>query len=80
MSQHRFTSGKYSVLCGWDKPLQGFFLVIESSDEELQYSNLYEPEPHPPSFDHFLIVLARFGIEISDGLLRQLHKDKADNV
>lgn len=76
MSQHRFSGGKYSVLCGWDKPLQGFFLVIKE-DDEVQYSNLYEAESHPKSFDVFLIVLARFGIDISDKLLDQLYQDKA---
>lgn len=79
MSQHRFNGGKYSVLCGWDKPLQGFFLVIEEN-EELQYSNLYEAEPHPKSFDNFLIVLARFGIDMSDELLHQLNQDKANDL
>ena len=41
MSQHTFHDRGYHVLCGWDRPLQGFFLVIEKSDE-LQYSNLFE--------------------------------------
>lgn len=79
MSQHRFNGGKYSVLCGWDKPLQGFFLVIEENDE-LQYSNLNEYESHPKSFDAFLIVLARFGIDMSDELLHQLNQDKANDL
>ena len=79
MSQHIFNGGIYSIFCGWDKPLQGFFLVIEENNE-LRYSNLNEYESHPKSFDPFLIVLARFGIDISDELLCKLYQDKANNL
>ncbi|CAK2159495.1 hypothetical protein [Vibrio crassostreae] len=79
MSQHSFHARGYHVLCGWDRPLQGFFLVIEKSDE-LQYSNLFEDDPHPKSFDVFLIVLARFGIPVPEQILTALDEDKAANA
>ncbi|PMM26314.1 hypothetical protein BCT58_08190 [Vibrio lentus] len=66
------------MLCGWDRPLQGFFLVIEKSDE-LQYSNLFENDPHPKSFDVFLIVLARFGIPMPQRILTALYENKVAN-
>ncbi|TCT60419.1 hypothetical protein EDB44_11240 [Vibrio crassostreae] len=42
MSQHSFNARGYHVLCGWDRPLQGFFLVIEKSDELHQYHRWQE--------------------------------------
>ncbi len=29
MTQHVFSSNGYDVMCGWDRPFQGFFLLIE---------------------------------------------------
>ncbi|WP_045422844.1 hypothetical protein [Vibrio jasicida] len=81
MSQHVFQAQRYRVLCGWDRPLQGFFLVIEHPlFDEPCYSNLYETTPHPPTFEPFLTVLSRHGITPPDGLLDTLAKDKANNA
>ncbi len=81
MSQHTFEHGHYSVLCGFDRPMQGFFLVIEDdrNDEDVAYSNLYEKVSHPTSFDPFVAVLHRFGIPIPDGLLVALDEDQKAN-
>lgn len=81
MSQHSFSHGQYEILCGWDRPLQGFFLVIEdvNSREDVAYSNLYEKVSHPNTFKPFLDVLKRFSIPMPDGLLVALEQDKAEN-
>ena len=43
MSQHYFRPVPNTViLMGWDRPLQGYFCVIERGDE-LLYSNLEDP-------------------------------------
>lgn len=66
MSKHLFyTTYKRNpvyVLLGWDKSMQGYFMVID-------YLNSYKPsplfshaslkEPYPNSIDHFLHVLKR---------------------
>ena len=85
MSQHRFQSqtNHLHVLCGWDRPLQGFFLVIDRDgtfESTPIYSNLYEDNPHPQNFDGFAVVLARFGIDMPSGLLEALESDKTHNA
>lgn len=54
MSQHHFYTTHEGVgahvYMGWDKPLQGFFLVIEKDNDEDEpfWSNLNNCiEPHP---------------------------------
>ncbi|MDC5711130.1 hypothetical protein [Vibrio europaeus] len=81
MSQHTFKSNGLDVLCGWDRPLQGYFLVIESENQdEPLYSNLYEQNSHPECFDSYLSVLNRFGLVCPYGLLSRLEEDKVNNV
>ncbi|WP_234498178.1 hypothetical protein [Vibrio maritimus] len=81
MSQHTFEYGQYAILCGWDRPLQGYFLVIEDKDQDDPiYSNLDEPNPHPNVFDPFEAVLKRFGIVLPDDMLSALYMDKIKNI
>ena len=88
MSQHLFRSKTgaglpVDVLCGWDRPLQGFFLVIEETEgdvDEPLFSNLDQPISHPPTFAPWLAVLQRTGITIPDSLLANLAGDQRDNV
>ncbi|EDL52179.1 hypothetical protein VSAK1_26505 [Vibrio mediterranei AK1] len=81
MSQHTFQSKHYSILCGWDAPLQGFFLVIEDdAQDEPIYSNLNERNPHPKTFEPFLSVLENFNVCIHSELLEALDNDKKRNV
>ncbi|USD58946.1 hypothetical protein J4N45_10430 [Vibrio sp. SCSIO 43140] len=84
MTQHVFTTETHSVFCGYDRPLQGFFLVIEKlGGEDIPlYSNLDETDPtlvHPKSFDHFANVLEQHAIEIPDGLIAALNDDLKHN-
>jgi hypothetical protein len=48
MSQHKFKTSvndiPFLVLIGWDRPMQGFFLVVYERDEKMVYSNLLDPE------------------------------------
>ncbi|MCW8348709.1 hypothetical protein MD535_22225 [Vibrio sp. ZSDZ65] len=81
MSQRTFQTHQYSILCGWDRPLQGYFLVIEDKDQDDPiYSNLDEPTPHPKVFDLFEAVLKRFGIVLPDDILIALYVDKVKNI
>ncbi len=91
MSQHIFTTESYEILCGWDRPLQGFFLVVEkvtedgkepTDEDEYVYSNLDEPFylAHPKQFDHFVKILNRLSIDIPSGLIQALEADKINNT
>jgi len=81
MSQHTFKHSNLNVLCGWDRPLQGYFLVISDDNlDEPCYSNLYEKIPHPKLFDDFLLVLARFKLPLPLGLIEALEEDKINDT
>jgi hypothetical protein len=89
MSQHVFNAmlngEKIEVLAGWDRPLQGFFLVIQRIDPgdrpigPYLFSNLDMGEPHPKSFDHFRNVLDEFGIRVPQEMVDEIIRDGAVN-
>jgi hypothetical protein len=95
MSQHLFattatlpdgTTCNAQVLMGWDRPLQGYFCVIEnlddSSDDCYLYSNLYETpdKAHPQDLDHFLAQLTRFKITLPARMLAEVRADRVENA
>lgn len=95
MSQHFYTTTatlpdgttcKAQVLMGWDRPLQGFFCVIENledqSDDRYLYSNLYESpdKAHPQDLDHFLAQLTRFKITLPERMLAEVRADRIANA
>jgi hypothetical protein len=88
MSQRTFTaSGGYQVLTGWDRPLQRFFLVIETKEQnhpgyqgdDYAFSNLNLPNP-AMSIDQIYATLYRFKIMPPPTLFDDLEEDKRDNV
>lgn len=90
MSQHTFTAvtgdgRRVGVLTGWDRPLQGFFLVVEevgAEDENYVFTNLDLPagQSHPKDYRVFQRVLDELGVSIPDGLLEELLIDQALNA
>lgn len=81
MSQHVFSHNQYSVLCGWDRPLQGYFLVILVEDNlQPVFNNLDAEIPNPKTFDSFLTVLNDFKIPLPVGLMDALLLDAANNI
>lgn len=78
MTQHYYPTehqGKpATILMGWDRPLQGFFMVIQADDnkgDEYIYSNLEDPAliefgGLPPCLDHFLAQLQALGLSVPD--------------
>lgn len=95
MSQHIFRSVTSErvpvrVLAGWDRPLQGFFLVIERTDliadasdkDRYLFSNLDLPldQTHPKTFTAFIEVLNKLGVVLPDSLLGALYADKERNA
>lgn len=89
MTQHTFVSTtkdgrEVEVMAGWDRPLQGFFMVIEDtnedSDEGYIFSNFSVTPCHPKTFDVFETVLREQGIAFPNGLLDELNVDKELNL
>lgn len=95
MSQHYFCTiatiaplitAEVTVFMGWDKPLQGYFLVIDKvssvSDEPI-WSNLYHEPSHPKKLDFFLsILLNDYKIKLPQQMINELiddHKVNAGN-
>jgi hypothetical protein len=89
MSQHFCTttmgSKAVEVLMGWDRPLQGFFMVIHDleapvEDDGLIYSNLDEPDSHPQVLDPFTEKLEELGIQVPAAMIEEVKDDQMWNV
>ncbi len=73
---------KATLLMGWDRPLQGYFMVIERTYRKLIYSNLRDKnitfflqEP-----DYFIEKAKSFGIKIPHNMIVRLREDKKANT
>lgn len=92
MSQHIYSTvcldRPVSVLVGWDRPLQGFFMVVEfedSQDDEYAYCNLedldlLEFSGLPPTFDFFAEKLQLLGIKLPELIVQELEMDRRSNA
>ena len=85
MSQHHFTTEKEDkviyVLMGWDRPCQGYFMVIQDlTNEEMLYTNLANTNPHPQTLDTYLKFLQETNITIPKNMLEQLKSDRELNA
>jgi len=94
MSQHHFATmlqGRpVEVLMGWDRPLQGFFMLVSRGDagddeDEYLYCNL---DDHalvrcgglPAAMDHFVVQLRKLGIEVPPAMLAEVERDAVVNA
>ncbi|ELC3210281.1 hypothetical protein RI848_004906 [Vibrio parahaemolyticus] len=84
MSRHYFKTeyqGKdITVLMGYDRPLGGFFMVIEDAgqeDDEYIFSNLYEEITHPQSLEPYRAKLEQLGIFVPVEMLMEIEADGA---
>lgn len=92
MSQHHceadYGDQRVSVQFGYDRPLKGFYLVIElvgNDTDEYVYSNLSDRSlaPYmgtPPTIDPLLAVLDRLLIKIPQSMIDGVRQDAVDNV
>jgi hypothetical protein len=85
MSQHYFDttwgSQLISILMGWDRPLQGYFMVIESPEnDEPLWCNLSHEPSHPDILEPFLAILADLNITIPLQMIQEILEDGAKNV
>jgi hypothetical protein len=92
MSQHYFETvyqnRPIEILMGWDKPAQGYYMVIEWSDEDdddqiYLYTHLNDedlPEQYAKTVAPFIGRLAVLGITIPSSMLQGVLADGASNV
>jgi hypothetical protein len=94
MSQHRYTTTaadgrQLRVLLGYDRPLGGFFFVVEDRakppGKEAVYSNLDDPQLSlwyglPPYLEHFQDVAKALGVALPLDILRAVLADGANRV
>lgn len=84
MSQHFYSKTigdiKYTVQLGWDKPLQQFYCVIESSQDEDDpfYSNLLEP--NNPPLQHYVDLCSSIGIDLPSQMIEEVISDSKTNA
>ncbi len=85
MSQHYFRPVPNTViLMGWDRPLQGYFCVIECGDE-LLYSNLEDPilderGGMSGSLDYLLDCVVARGLNVPQEMIAEIKADAAHNI
>ena len=92
MSQHIFNTSHegqpVTIMMGWDRPLQGYFLVVMTDDEAQEryiYSNLKDPvltgcNGLPESIEYFCEKLTELGIEVPAEMLEGVEMDGIFNV
>jgi len=82
MSQHYFSHLDYTILYGWDEPLQYYFLVVSrlhpvTKERENVYSNLDAENP-AMSVAQICEVLNELGIPVPDHLESTLLTDREE--
>ena len=90
MSQHffetQYNGKKVKVFAGWDRPLQGFFMMVEDldasegSDDPYIYNNLARKDSHPKTFEPFIHVLVDLGIIIPKEMIDEIVADGIANM
>lgn len=90
MSQHCYHSTyqgqPITILMGWDRPLQGFFMVIhEEEKEDYVYTNLEDPTlfsfgGFPHSLDHFQQKLIELRLSVPAQMIQEIKKDAVANM
>lgn len=92
MSQHIYNTtrkgSKVQVLMGWDRPLGGFFLVVEdlqTDDDCYLYSNLEDPtlvycNGLPRNIAYFQVKLVELGLHVPDQMIQEIINDQKNNV
>jgi hypothetical protein len=86
MSQHVFFTDykgeRTYILMGWDREMQGFFMVIDMPDrdnDEPYWSNLYHTPPFTQNLIDFLTVLKEKNIILPHEMLLEVTDDQRFN-
>ncbi|ABI58396.1 hypothetical protein [Nitrosomonas eutropha] len=91
MSRHYFDTFHkgfpITVLLGWDRPMDYYFLVVEKPAEliddtmkvesdDFLYSNLHESDPFNHGLDYYREVLRHFQIGVPESMFIQVQRDR----
>lgn len=74
------------MFAGWDRPLQGFFMMVEdlSASEDTNdpyiYNNLAQKNSHPKTFEPFIHALVDLGIIIPKEMIDEIVADSKVNM
>jgi hypothetical protein len=95
MSRHYFATVHkgvpVTVILGWDRPMDYFFLMIQKSaeliedtmqveDDEFLYSNLHETDPFGHDLAYYREVLRHFQIVVPESMFIQVERDREMNT
>ena len=95
MSRHYFDTVHkgfpITVVLGWDRPANYFFLFIEKPAEliddtakvesdDFLYSNLHESDPFNHYLDYYRVVLRHFHIDVPESMFTEVQQDCEGNV
>ena len=77
---------KVHVLMGWDRPLEGYFMVAwyldkngEDTDDYL-FNNLEQEISHPKQIDYYVNWLENRGIHLPVEMIDDIKQDGANNM
>lgn len=83
---HTQSSCLVRVQLGWDRPLQGFYMVvdkeregIDDGDESIVYSNL-DDVGHPSDLAHFKVIASQLSLQVPDVMWRAAYLDSQHNA
>lgn len=95
MSRHYFDTlhkgFPITVMLGWDRPMDYFFLVIEKPAElidntmkvesdDFLYSNLHERDPFNHDLDYYHEVLRHFRIAVPESMFIEVQRDRESHT
>lgn len=91
MSQHIFNTtvnGKpITVMLGWDRPMQQYFMVAEwnvkspqSDEDDYLYSNLLDEQAAGQDIEYFKAKLEALGVQVPSTMFTQARMDHWGNV
>lgn len=91
MSRHYFKTVRkgfpITVVIGWDRPMDYFFMFIEKpteliddamkvESEDFLYHNLHESDPFGHDLDYYSTVLRHFQISVPESMFIEVHLDR----
>jgi hypothetical protein len=87
MSRHFFETtykGKpISILMGYDRPMNGFYMVIDythEADDGYIYSNLSNTDAYPKGLETYRKKLNELGIQVPDEIFKELESDQRRKI
>lgn len=84
MSQHRIYKDNLMAIIGYDKPLNGFFLIIEDESDEKNpvelFNNLKQAISHPSDPETFFDVMKEHGFDVNNDIRQALSLDQTFGV